>query len=102
MNTALDLSDLPGVEHLAPGIEDAAAGRITIASCLVAMARPRLTHYGFLPPDWRPPMVEAEHALYRLLGAEAGDPYSRYNALLRRWVSFQHALDHRATRASAS
>jgi hypothetical protein len=35
---------------------------------------------------------EPERALYRLLQKEGGNAYGRYNALLRRLVSFEQAL----------
>lgn len=38
--------------------------------------------------------LTAELDLYELLGQEEGDPYSRYNALLRELVSFERALDY--------
>jgi hypothetical protein len=45
--------------------------------------------------------LTAEHDLYALLGQEEGDPYSRYNALLRELVSFERALDHDFSRKTA-
>jgi hypothetical protein len=36
----------------------------------------------------------AELELYEILMTEPGNPYGRYNALLRELVSFEHALDH--------
>jgi hypothetical protein len=36
--------------------------------------------------------------LYRLLHQQGGDAYSRYNALLRELISFEHALDCRQRR----
>jgi len=54
-----------------------------------------------LPSD-TPLIEEAELVLYRLLRAEGGDSYSRYNSLLRELVSFEQALDRRQTKALAS
>jgi hypothetical protein len=39
--------------------------------------------------------ADAELELYRMLCQAGGDAYSRYNALLRRLVSFEQALDRR-------
>jgi hypothetical protein len=41
-------------------------------------------------------VADAELALYELLGKTEEDPYGRYNSLLRRLVSFEHALDRLA------
>ncbi|MBI4625128.1 MAG: hypothetical protein HY736_18155 [Verrucomicrobia bacterium] len=38
-------------------------------------------------------IAEPEAVLYRLLRKESGDAFSRYNAILRRLVRFEHALD---------
>jgi hypothetical protein len=42
-------------------------------------------------------VADAEMTLYRLLGQHAEDPYSSYNSLVRRLVSFEHALDNLPT-----
>ncbi len=88
-------SDYPGAELVLPGLQDAAAGRVTIASCLVSVARPLIESAGLtqgLPPLTY--IAEPERALYRLLQAEGGDAYGRYNSLLRRLVSFEQAVRH--------
>jgi hypothetical protein len=48
-----------------------------------------------MPPSLPGQYSEAELKLYGLLKQEGGDPYSRYNALLRELVSFENALDQR-------
>jgi hypothetical protein len=92
------LAGLPGAKLVAAGLADVAAGRATIGACLVHIARPRLTRAGLLPME-AARMTEPERELYRLLRAEGGDAYSRYNALLRELISFENALDHRLRRA---
>ena len=87
------VSQLPGAELVLPGLQDLAAGRLTIAACLVSIARPAIEKSGlaesFLPFSY---VSAPEQTLYKLLGQEDADPYSRYNSLLRRLVSFERAL----------
>ena len=59
----------------------------------------RLARAGLLQK--KPGGTESERTLYRLLSMSGGDPYSRYNALLRELVSFEHALDHRLGKVNA-
>jgi hypothetical protein len=89
------MSGLPGEALVREGLADCQAGRRTIPACLVAIARPRLTRSGLLPPATISFLPEPEFQLYRLLCDQGGDAYSRYNALLRELVSFEFALDHR-------
>jgi hypothetical protein len=87
------VSRFPGAELVLPGLEDLAAGRLTVAACLVSVARPTIEKSGlaesFLPLRY---VNAPEQTLYKLLGQEGGDAYSRYNSLLRRLVSFERAL----------
>ncbi len=82
--------DLPGAELVLPGIEDLRRGVESVPALLVAIGRPRLARLGFdLPPEG---VARPEHRLYELLAAEHGDAaHSRYNALIRRLVSFERA-----------
>ncbi|HEX3720768.1 MAG TPA: hypothetical protein VH595_22690 [Verrucomicrobiae bacterium] len=89
------LSGLPGEELVRQGLADFQAGRCTIPSCLVRIARPRLSRAGLMPQNVPGECSEAELQLYGLLKLEGGDAYSRYNALLRELVSFENALDRR-------
>lgn len=74
------------------GLRDAAAGRQTIASLLVAIGAPRLRRSGVDVPEMG--IAEPEHRLYELLAAEDSDAaHSRYNALIRQLVSFERALE---------
>ena len=77
------------------GLADFQSGRCTVPSCLVGIARSRLTRAGLIQCAVAPALVEPELQLYRLLRREGGDAYSRYNALVRELVSFEAALDHR-------
>jgi hypothetical protein len=97
------ISRLPGSEIILPGFEDLAAGRLTVAACLVSIARPIVEASGlveaFAPLRYIP---EPERALYQLLCQGQSDAYSRYNSLLRRLVSFERALRQSLLRPSSA
>jgi hypothetical protein len=80
---------LPGAELVERGLHDLGRGDETIESLLVSLAAPGLRTLGLGVPR---PFAEPELRLYRLLTAHHGDAaHARYNALVRRMVSFQHA-----------
>ena len=89
---------LPGAERIVEGLKDYHDGRHSIPACFVRMARPRLIRAGMMSAS---PTHDdgAELQLYQLLST-SGDShsYSRYNALVRELISFEHALDHRLSR----
>jgi len=87
------LSGLPGEALIRKGLADRLNARVSVESCLVEIAGPRLARAGVLHRD--APAVEPERTLYRLLSEHRGDAYSRYNSLLRELSSFEHALDGR-------
>jgi len=90
------LDGLPGAAPVRQGLEDLRAGRRSPEACLVRMARPRLSRAGLMPPTPDPDDDdEAELELYRLLAPEGARAHSRFNALVRELISFEHALDHR-------
>ena len=96
MNAISLTEGLPGADLVHAGLSDLARGRHTIAACLVRIARTRLSRAGLaLNVENR---SDAELVLYRLLMAQGGDAYGRYNALLRELVSFERALDARQAR----
>lgn len=83
---------LPGNELIESGVRDLKAGRETIAGLLVAVGAPRLTRLGINLPDVLPD--NPEHRLYALLEKDGSDSaHSRYNALIRRLVSFERAAE---------
>lgn len=89
---SIDFADLPGGEIIHQGLEDLAAGRESEATLLVQIGAPRLRRLGLEVPETSesPP----EHRLYSLLASSNPDSaHSRYNALLRRLVSFERALE---------
>lgn len=89
---------LPGAELVREGLADLEAGRRTAAALLVAIGGPRLRGLGVSVP-----VVDgAEHALYDLLAADEPDAaHSQYNALLRRLISFERALECANARAAS-
>ena len=81
---------LPGIELVEEGIRDLARGALTPAACLVSLGAPRLRTLGWSMPE--PVIPDAEHRLYALLAREDPDSaHARYNALVRRLVSYERA-----------
>ena len=92
------ITGLPGEALLREGLADFQSGKCTIPACLVGMARSRLRRAGLITGVVASSFPEPERQLYRLLRQEAGDAYSRYNALIRELLSFEQALDRRQSR----
>lgn len=90
-----DIANLPGADLVAAGIEALKRGETTIEALLVCVGAARMRDAGLdIPPA--PPLEQTpEIELYLAIGAEhPGDAHSRYNALIRRLVSFERALEH--------
>ena len=82
---------LPGEELVKQGLADLASGKVSSSALLVSIGATRLRSSGLPVPD---ALTDADHRLYELLAAEFGDDaHSRYNALLRRLVSYERALE---------
>ena len=82
---------LPGHELVEKGLDDLARGLETVEALLVSIAAARLSRLGFAVAA---PLPSPEHRLYALLRAEDPDSaHSRYNALVRRVVSFERAAE---------
>ena len=80
---------LPGGDLIQRGLADRARGVCSIEALLVSIGAPRLAQLGFEVPD---PIPAPERQLYDRLHAEDADSaHSRYNALVRRLVSFERA-----------
>lgn len=80
----------PGGDVVASGVKDLAEGRFTVAALLVSIGAPRLRSLGIAIPG---PLAQPEHRLYELLAqSEPAAAHGRYNALVRRLVSFERAL----------
>ncbi|MBI1873693.1 MAG: hypothetical protein HYZ58_15465 [Acidobacteria bacterium] len=81
---------LPGHDLIEAGVADLERRVESVASLLVSIGAPRLGRLGLDVPA---PFVSAEHRLYCLLARNNPDAaHSRYNALIRRLVSFERAL----------
>jgi hypothetical protein len=86
------LRHLPGGDLVEAGCADLERGAETAEALLVASFAPRLRRQGLEVPDHD--IDEPEHRLYRLLASSDPDSaHGRYNALIRRMVSFARALE---------
>jgi hypothetical protein len=80
---------LPGGDLVDAGLSDLASGRTTAESLAVSLAAPRLRREG-VPVG--APLEDPERRLFRQLSRTDGDlAHARYNAYLRRLVSFADA-----------
>lgn len=85
------MDSLPGNDLIEAGVEDLRNQRQTIAALLVAIGAPKLRSLGLEVPDNLP--SNPEHRLYDLLSnSEPDSAHSKYNALIRRLVSFERAM----------
>lgn len=85
----MDWNAFPGGDLVAQGVVDLAAGRTTVAAALVSIGAPRLRSLGIQLHNELP---NPERQLYGLLAAEGEDQaHGRYNAPVRRLVSFERA-----------
>ena len=83
---------LPGEDLIEAGLHDLREGRETIEALLVAIGSPRLRRLGLDLPDQLP--LNPEHRLYELLAQDDPDSaHSRYNAFIRRLVSYERAAE---------
>lgn len=83
---------LPGADLVRQGLEDLARGIESVPALLVAIGAPRLRRVGLDVPEG--PSPSPEHRLYELLAMEDPDgAHSRYNALIRRLISFERAAE---------
>lgn len=91
-NGGVTFDGLPGAEIIVAGLEDLSAGHESEASLLVLIGAPRLRRLGIdVPPTT---IAHVEHRLYERLAAEDADgAHARYNALIRRLVSFERAAE---------
>jgi hypothetical protein len=85
-----EISDaLPGADLIREGLRDLERGVESIPALLVLVGGPRLRTLGFDVPETHD---FPEHRLYDLIAADDPDAaHSRYNALIRRLVSFERA-----------
>ncbi len=82
---------LPGAELVDAGVEDLRAGRETVEALLVSIGASRLRAAGVDVPE---ELSSPELRLYELLARSYGDDaHGRYNALVRRLVSYERAAE---------
>jgi hypothetical protein len=85
------LQRLPGSELVAAGLDDLALGVESVEALLVSIGASRLREAGIDVPE---PLNSPEHRLFELLrGQDADSAHARYNALVRRLVSFERAAE---------
>jgi hypothetical protein len=85
------MDSLPGNDLIESGVQDLRQQRQTIAALLVAIGAPKLRSLGLEIPENLP--SNPEHRLYDLLSdSEPDSAHSKYNALIRRLVSFERAM----------
>lgn len=88
----MNFKTLPGGDLIEGGLEDLKAGVESPEALLVAIGKPRLTRLGLFIPNH--PFAFPELRLYQNLSRSNPDrAHSRYNALIRRLVSFERAAE---------
>jgi hypothetical protein len=82
---------LPGADLVETGLADLTQSIRSVEALLVSIGAPRLRRIGIEVPSGIP---DPETSLYELLAASDPDSaHSRYNALIRRLVSFERAAE---------
>jgi hypothetical protein len=85
------LDGLPGSDLVRRGLADLDADVESIEALLVSIGAERMRRAGLSVPQ---AISSPERALYDALGRDDPDrAHSRYNALIRRLVSFERALE---------
>lgn len=88
----MSFEGLPGGDLVEKGLRDLSEGRNTAEALLVSIGARRLRDAGVPVPERTLP--DPERRLYELLAREDEDSaHSRYNALVRRLVSFEDAAE---------
>jgi len=83
-------ADLPGGDLIEAGLDDLRQHRRSVAALLVSIGAPRLRQLGVCVPRTE---ADPERCLYELLARSDPDSaHGRYNALVRRLVSFERAV----------
>lgn len=96
----MDDHALPGEELVANGLADLARRTETVESLLVSIGAKRLAASGH---DVAEPFADPELRLYALLARdEPESAHGRYNALVRRLVSYERAVERSSSSTSSS
>jgi hypothetical protein len=86
---AMTPADLPGGDLIEAGLDDLRQHRQSVAALLVSIGAPRLRQLGLSVPRTE---ADPERCLYELLArSDPNSAHGRYNALVRRLVSFERA-----------
>lgn len=86
---AVAYETLPGGDVIEQGLADLARGIESVPGLLVSIGAPRLRRLGVGVPA---PIADPELRLYQLLASSDPDSaHGRYNALVRRLVSFERS-----------
>ena len=87
----MDLDGLPGADLFEKGVADLARGIVSVEALLASVAAPRMARIGIEVPG---AVADPERKLYDLLAESDPDSaHSRYNALIRRLISFEQAVE---------
>ena len=87
----MELDALPGADLVETGLADLSRGVFSVEALLVSIGAARLRRTGIDVPAAIP---YPEDKLYELLAeADPDSAHSRYNALIRRLVSFERAAE---------
>ena len=85
------MPELPGADLILAGCDDLSRRQETIAALLVSIGATRLRRIGY---DVRDPFPNAERRLYDVLSrTDEASAHGRYNAFVRRLVSFERAAE---------
>ena len=88
----MEIGALPGHDLISEGIDDLNDGIESIPALLVSIGAPRLRRLGMPVPNRI--IATPEHRLYEMLRrSHANAAHSKYNALIRRLVSFERAAE---------
>ena len=88
----MHLTTFPGGDLVQEGIDDLLRGAETVPALLVSIGAIRLRRLGLQVPEGAFP--DPEHRLYeRLAESDPDSAHSRYNALVRRLVSFENTAE---------
>lgn len=91
VDSRMDFGSLPGGDLVSAGLRDLERGIVSQEALLVSIGAPRLERLGMHVAS---PLDDAEHRLYaQLATAHRASAHSRYNALIRRLVSFERAAE---------
>ena len=88
----MDYTALPGYDLIEQGLADLQSNRESAAAYLVLIGSRRLRSVGIVVPERD--KGDPEHDLYLYLARSDSDSaHARYNALIRRLISFERAAE---------